>query len=338
MGYVLTNLGLYKQYSDDPRIRNGVVVAARDRSSIRFSTQAAYWDGNWHLLPDPLPDTERSVARNINSNLTQIVGHYSLKGSSTKSRAAIWSKISEAWQVTTLPLPQEYSISIAIGNSDSGSIICGSGHPNNKAEEPLIWSVDKNSQWTPDLLPFPNTRGYAIGEDNLTGDVVGNIIELSVWRAVRWIKSGTDWHYELLDTSSMGEGGPEKISSDVNCVCEGVCAGAIRVGDGNSKAVIWNINGSIQDLRVGDHTEAHGYRNGTVTGTDSSSGVWKGFAWDETKQIQDIHPPGWDWSFPNDVDHDGTIVGVMGMGIPRDANAEKQIYILTPDQSFDGIR
>lgn len=117
------------------------------------STQAAYRDENWHLLPDPLPDTERAVARDISSNLEKIVGHYSLKSSSTKPRAVVWSKTGEAWQVTRLPLPQEYSISIAMGNSDSGSIICGSGHPNGKAEEPLIWSVDKNGQWTPDLLP-----------------------------------------------------------------------------------------------------------------------------------------------------------------------------------------
>jgi len=54
-------------------------------------------------------------------------------------------------------------------------------------------------------------------------------------------------------------------NSSVNCFCEGVCSGPIRVGDGNNKAVIWNANGSIQDLGAGDHTEAHGYRNGIVT-------------------------------------------------------------------------
>lgn len=328
MSYVLTDLGPHQHYSYDPKFRGTTIYSVQDRATGgRFDTIAAFWDGAWSLLPDPIPGKLRVVAEDGIAG--RIVGHVTLDPPENHGRAVIWELNGGTWATATLPMPTGALSANATAISEDGKTVVGQVALALGDSAAILWR-EMAGVWGYELLPKPGAVGYAVGFDGTTGDVIGNVHTGAVWQAVRWRHGGSGWSLTAL--ALPGHPGPPipGASTAVESFRGGVAVGAASSVEQTTTAVRWMSNGSIEDLGAGNHSYAYGHFGGTVVGTAEQGNFDTGFVWSQAGGVQDIHPTGWDWSLPSGVDVNGRIVGTMGTGAMTDPAGLRRLFLLTP--------
>ena len=326
--YALTNLGPYQKYSYDPYIDLGTVIAAQDRPiGGNYDTHAAIWSGNWELLPDPPSGAVWSVA--VYGTASRVVGFVVPEGEDTNSRGALWEKILGTWQLTVLPMPTNGISSNANAISSSGTMIVGQVNGADAVNRAAVWRK-VGGNWTVEELPQVHVRAYANGIDEATEDVIGNMLDVPVWHAVRWHNDGANWLASTLDLPGAIPPPPHEVNTEVYQTNGSIKSGAFALLGGPNRAATWDNIDAISDLNVGDNSFATAEAGGTVVGVQySAGGEPQGFVWDSTNGAQSIHPSGQDWSWPSSIDAAGRIVGVMGTGSHGNYAGSRAIFMLT---------
>lgn len=328
MSFTLTNLGPYKKYSYAVRIRDGVVYAARDRTAPgAYNVHAAFWDGDWTLLPDPAPGIISSVA--TSGTTTRICGGIVAPGFEMFGRAVVWEDVAGTWTPTPLSLPAGALGSWANKISPDGEVVAGELHFGQFDQAAVIWKRNGGT-WEVEVLPRPDVRAFSIGLPDGDGSTaIGNVLDRPRWYPVKWTK-GPPWTFSPLPP-------PNGIAhADVYATAEntngGWSAGWVSATGGPSRAVQWAPGATeAEDLGIGDNSYATSTSNGAVVGVKDGSGVELAFHWTSLVGEIDIHPSGWDWSYAGDIDSAGRIVLVAGKGTMSDPTADKSIFLLTPN-------
>jgi phosphatidylethanolamine-binding protein (PEBP) family uncharacterized protein len=339
----LVDLGTYQTYSYDPRIRNGIISAGQDRfSPIKFACQAAIWSGGiWELLPDDQTNsTERSIT--VDGTSTVQVGSDLLVNQPSNlpwlaTRAVVWRKNGSNWTHEELPTSTGVVSSFASSVSTSGSLVVGGQFDSQtplRNQHATVWTATATS-WNLELLPKPDVFAYAVGVSD-SGVVYGNVLHDSqtTFHASRWTKTSGTWNRETLDFPDSTPPHPDKdVYSIVNSFSDDLAVGSVSVSGAPTEAASWDANGTISLLGAGDFTEAFGHSNGKIVGVDHTDSEFpKAFMWTDTGGRIDIHPNGWDWSWANSIDSDGTIVGVMGRKEKSDyEDGERAVFLLIPN-------
>ena len=328
MTYTLTNLGPHQHYSYDPRFEGTTIYSVQDRATGgAFDTHAAYWDGQWTILPDPDDGLRRAVAEDGITDV--VVGHIALNAPQLYQRAMIWTYSTGLWTPTALPLPTGALSSSAVAVSADGTKIAGEvdfGFYNIAA---ALWT-ESGGVWSVAVLPKPDLRAYTVGFDDATGDVIGNIVEFSNWHAVRWHYDGSDWTIVRFAFPGLVPPPPTEVTTTAQGHANGYTVGWSSVSGAPTQAVRWRPDGTIEDLGAGDHSMAYGTNGDVVVGTIKPGVFDNGFVWTATDGVVDIHPAGQDWSLPSGVDMNGRIVGTMGTGKPNAATGDRDFFLLTP--------
>ena len=327
MSFATTDLGPYKKYSYAVRLRDGVVYAARDRVALGdYNVHAAFWDGSWTLLPDPAAGVVSSVA--TGGTPTRICGGFVVPGLETFGRAAVWDDVAGTWTPTTLTLPAGALGSWASKISPDGEVVTGELHFGEFDQAAAIWTRNGGS-WDVTVLPRPDVRAYGNGLP--TGDgssAIGNVLDRPRWYPVRWT-NGSPWTSAPLPPPN-GVAHAD-VYGGVENTNDGWSAGWFSVSGGPSRAMQW-APGAIEaeDIGVGDNSFATSTSNGSIVGVKDNSGAERAFYWTSFAGEVDIHPNGWDWSYPGDIDPSGRVVLVAGMGEMGDPSQDKSIFLLTP--------
>ena len=327
MSFVRTDLGAYKKYSYAVRIRDGVIYAARDRTAPGdYNVHAAFWNGGWTLLPDPAPGVVSSVATGGSTN--RICGGFVTPGLELFGRAVVWEENAGSWTAITLSLPAGALGSWASKISSDGEVVAGELSFGQFDQTAAIWTRNGGA-WDIEVLPRLDVRAIANGLPNENGSsAIGNVLDRPRWYPVRWTKV-PPWTVDPL---------PPPIGvahSDIYAFAENTngdwTAGWISVSGGAPRAVQWAPGATeAEDLGVGDDSYATSTNNGAIVGVKDVSGAEHAFSWTSVAGELDLHPTGWDWSYPGDIDSSGRIVLVAGMGSMGDPSEDKIIQLLTP--------
>ncbi len=325
--YALTNLGLFRQCTYDPHISAGIVIAAQDRPSPANRPQAAIWSEatGWTLIPDPIAGCQWSEG--LGGHAGRIVGFMvPVGGSATALRAALWVLAAGGWTLTELPMPTTAQWATAKAINTAGDKIVGEAG-DIEVQHAVLWTGTGSGNWTQEILPQTGTRAFAVGIDDVTGDVIGNLLdnETGMWNAVRWRLVNGLWTTAYLT--------PLGTASMANAYSDGVVVGQIGPGIGPFRAALWDATDRIHELGIEANSSAYGHRGGVVVGNykfDVGAQTGKGFKWTEDAGMVDIHPPGTDWSFPAAIDTTGRIVGVMGNGVLPNTVGDKWIFLVIP--------
>ena len=323
----ITDLGPYKKYSYAVRIQDGIVYAGRDRAgSGEYDVHAAFWDNGWTLLPDPAPGIPSSVA--VSGVSTRICGGFRTPGLELFGRAAIWELNSGSWVPFALPLPFGALGSWASDISPDGEVVAGEVHFGRFDQSAAIWKRN-GGVWNVTVLPRPDVRAYSQGLPDGNGtSAIGNILDRPRWYPVEWSIGSTSSYSPLPPPAGVAH---SAVQGSVERVKNGWSAGSLSVSGGPTRAMLWGPGASdAEDLGTGDNTFATSVSNGVVVGVRENAGVYRAFQWSSLVGETDIHPMGWDWSYPGDIDSSGRVALVAGMGDMSNAAADKSIFLLSP--------
>ena len=328
MSYTTIDLGSYKKYSYATRLRDGVVYAGRDRSAPGdYNVQAAFWNGSWTLLPDPAPGVMSSVA--TSGMATRICGGYAAPGLEVFGRAVVWDDTLGTWTPTALPLPAGALGSWANKISPDGEVVAGELHFGQFDQAAAVWTRNGGT-WDVSVLPRPDMRAFALGlPDGDASSSIGNVLDRPRWYPVKWT-DGSPWSYAPLPPPAGIA--HANVAGSAEYENGGWSAGWLTVSGGPYRAMQWAPSAAeAEDIGVGDYSYATSVNNGSVVGVRDGSGLELAFQWTSFAGMVDIHPSGWDWSYPGDIDVAGQIVLVAGMGTMGDVSADKSILLLTPN-------
>ena len=327
MTYTTADLGPYKKYSYALRLRDGVVYGGRDRPEPgNYNVHAAFWDGGWTMLPDPSPGIVSSVA--TSGVAGRICGGFTVPGLEEFGRATIWEENGGTWTPIPLPMPVGAIGSWASKISMDGEVIAGELSFAQFDDAAAIWTRNGGS-WDVQTLPRPDVRAFATGLPGPDADtVIGDVLDRPRYYPVRWTNS-PPWSYVPLPPPN-GVSHADVYAGSENTT-DGWTAGWISVSDGPARAVRWSPNATqAEDIGAGDDTYATSLHSGRVVGVHDGAGLERAFVWSAQTGVVDIHPSGWDWSYPGDIDAAGRIVMVAGMGTMGNPTTDKSILLLTP--------
>jgi len=236
--------------------------------------------------------------------------------------------VAGTWTPTALTLPAGALGSSANKISPDGEVVAGELHFGQFDQAAAIWTRN-GGNWDVEVLPRPDVRAFAQGlPDGDASTAIGNVLDRPRWYPVKWT-DGSPWTYTPLPP-------PNGVAhADISGSAEytnGVwTAGWMSVSGAPPRAMQWAPGATeAEDLGVGDHSYATSVNNGVVVGVKDASGLERAFQWTSLLGEVSLHPAGWDWSYPGDIDATGRIVLVAGMGAKGDPSADKSIFLLTP--------
>jgi probable HAF family extracellular repeat protein len=157
---------------------------------------------------------------------------------------ALWTRTPDAsWSLELLPIP-EGAFGIAISLNDHEQVVgvvdvlTPSG-PGRYTSSAVIWKRGPGSSWLMEALTTGAGGTVQASAINAAGDVVGGNAD----RAVRWVRSGSEW--TMTDLGTLG-GTDFSFAADINDL--GEIVGSTFDQQGRQRAFVWTVGEGMRDL------------------------------------------------------------------------------------------